>query len=429
MDNKKLKDEIDNLLAKGETQKAIAILLNNTLSKRKEEVILLSNRFSEIKRKQRIGIISSQEEQLEVNKINHSLLQIKVDSKDNPISAELNNEAKAKSNELPKSNIAQIVLATCAVITLFFMIYYNSCKGNTIVEEQKTQNLDRTKEIKESSPKKDITPQTIVQIPESLKIEEKIAEEDTSEKYDLEIDLAVEHLLSDSTYADDAFNNLILERRFEDVFKVLDIAETQTDDKQKIGYIEERRKSMFFVREHNNIDNAWVSFPRTMILTEKDSKYGLFNREGKEVCKPKFDYIDPIFFGTLYCTKLNEMYGFFNEQGEEIFEPIFSDVSPNLFDGEMLMVEKESLLGFLDENGEYIIEPIFKQVSRVWSDLVITNKEDKFGAIDLKGNTIIENKYEQLDYINSEGVFYAVNKGKGKYLDRSGKKTKNPGLK
>ncbi|MFK7980265.1 MAG: WG repeat-containing protein [Saprospiraceae bacterium] len=303
-----------------------------------------------------------------------------------------------------------------------YTINYNSCKNEIDTTEQ--NELQKINEETQKTKLDSLAQIPSIQVPETQK---EILIESPSFHSDSEIELAVKCLLSDSSSEQNEFEELIIERKFEKALKALDLAQISDTEKDKSYYFNNRRKSIYLVKQYDDIDNAWISFPRTLILTEKDSKYGLFDREGNEVSKPKFDNIDPIFFGNLYCTELSGMYGFFDEQGKEIFKPIFSDVDPTRYDN-MLIVKKGDLYGILDFDGNYILKPIFEEFIRVWSDVILTNTNGKWGAIDLVGNEIIENKYDELEYIKREEVYYAEINGKNIYLDKTGKVTKNPAL-
>jgi len=429
MDKQQIKNEINELISKGKTKKAIDFLLDKTQSNQKEEVIILSNRFNEIKRKQRMGVITPQEEQLELNRINSSILQIiyELNIENNTILTQPKQVNQEEKRNIPKSNLAQIVLAICAVITLFYTISYTSCKNDLDKTEQNLpQKINDNKEIPKidsliESPS--VQTSNIPNTQEEILIEP----EPTPPKIDSEIELAVKHLLSDSSFLKNKFEELIVEKKFDKALQALNLAQIKDTKESKSYYFNNRRKSIYLVKQYDDIDNAWISFPRTLILTQKDSKYGLYDRNGNEVSKPKFDEIDPIFFGDLYCTELDGMYGFFNEKGKEIFQPIFSEVDPTVYE-DMILVKKDGLYGTLSFDGNYILKPIFTEITRVWSDVILTNTKGKWGAIDLGGNEIIENKYDKLEYIKREEVYYAEINRKKIYLDRFGKTTKNPGL-
>ncbi|MFK7980266.1 MAG: hypothetical protein AB8G86_09820 [Saprospiraceae bacterium] len=108
MNKQQIKNNINDLLSKGEAKKAIDFLLGKTQSRQKEEVIILSNRYIEIRRKQRIGIVTLQEEQLELNRINASLLQItdKLIIENNQKMTQSFKSDHKQELKLPKSNLA-----------------------------------------------------------------------------------------------------------------------------------------------------------------------------------------------------------------------------------------------------------------------------------------------------------------------------------
>jgi len=116
MDKGQIVSEIKNFILRGNTQKALEILLNNTFGIQNKEAIILFNRLIEIKRKLRMGFVSIQEEQIEVNKINNSILSILDHLNDDEHSKY--SDYKAKESKLTQSNLAQIILAFFAVVTL-----------------------------------------------------------------------------------------------------------------------------------------------------------------------------------------------------------------------------------------------------------------------------------------------------------------------
>ncbi|UZR98836.1 WG repeat-containing protein [Chondrinema litorale] len=407
MDKKNIKSIINNLIQKGETKKALDILLTEKFDKQNKEIVILCNRYHEIKKKSRLGIIILQEEQIELNKINVAVLEILENINESKISSEKNEQ-----NIFTNSNLKTIILSICIVILLIFTVIYYSLKINKPQLEEKI--LTKSESLNPTSTESFERPEN-----------KEIIKESNLEK-DLELEQAIKHILSKKPDDSNEFEQLIVNNQFEKALEVIEIAETRTKDKYLLTHLDNRRKSIYLIREHD-IDNAWISFPRTLILTVKENKYGLLNRKGEEVCKPKFNEIEPLFFGNLYCTILDSMYGFFNEEGEEIFKTVFSEVNPMIFD-EFTLVKKDGLYGLLDIDGNFILEPKFNQIERVMEDLIFTNENEKWGVIDTTGYQILENDYEQLEYIKKEGLIYAVKKGKGEYLDRKGRLTTNPAL-
>lgn len=223
------------------------------------------------------------------------------------------------------------------------------------------------------------------------------------------------------------FEDLIQNKKLDEALEVLNIAKSKTTQSGLLEPIENRKRSILLMME-KDFDNAWFSFPSKLVLTEKNGKQGLYSRSGHEIIKPKYDEIEPMGFYPLLLTKEGEKYGFIDKNGKEIFPPILTTVEPYYFDP-LFLIEKNGKTGFINKNGKVIVEP---QFSKVWGregDLIIVKKNEKWGLIDTSGLEVVKIKFDTITEFNEDGIALAKLNGKKLFIDKTGKKVKNPAFK
>ena len=96
--------------------------------------------------------------------------------------------------------------------------------------------------------------------------------------------------------------------------------------------------------------DAIIILGNGLIMVKLNGKYGFIDKQGKEICEPKYDYVDDFNNGFAYI-RLNGKYGFINEQGKEICEPKYDYVG--YFKSGFAEVRLNDKYGFIDTYGNY----------------------------------------------------------------------------
>ena len=171
------------------------------------------------------------------------------------------------------------------------------------------------------------------------------------------LELIITYLLSPGDFQENKFEKLIENKEFDLALKALKIAE----EKDTSGRITEqyslRKKSILLMRR-DSFDSVWFSFPGDLILTERNKKQGLYDRYGKELFEPQFDYIDPVHFYQLYCTNKDGKYGLIHYSGKELFKPQFDGIDPEVFP-DFYRTELNNKFGLISIEGEELFKPQF----------------------------------------------------------------------
>lgn len=422
-----LKEKISKLLAKGETKSALNILLAEIEGEQKKEVIVLSNRYSEVKKKQRLGIISFREDEIELNKINISILDLIDNIEDNFKTNHSNVQIiREKESNRTKNNLAKIVTAVCAIIIISLTVFIQ-IKESIVSKEAAEGSFENLEQSPYGIKFNEQTNGYLGELNDSNRQGNLPIENDENIKPENEILTIANQIVNNVSMENNGLDKLVKEKKYDEALKALDMARSKTNDSIKLNNIDNRRRSILLIQE-KGFDNVWFSFPRTLVLTQKNNKYGLYDRVGNEICKPIFDEIDPIFFGELYCTKLDNKFGFFTQEGKEIFQPIFSDVDPIQYIP-MMSITKNGLIGFIDQEGNIILKPFYNEATRVWVNTIFVKKNNLWGVIDTLGQEIIRPKYDSIEFIDTEETIYATAGGKGVYYNEKGKIIKNPAFK
>lgn len=222
----------------------------------------------------------------------------------------------------------------------------------------------------------------------------------------------------------DDFEHIMRSKDYQRALNILEIAKTKTLQKDLLTTIDNRKKSILLIME-KGFDNVFFSFPAKVVLTVKNDKQGLYTRNGEEIVPPKYDEIDPIFFSPLLLTKSNDKYGFLDEYGKEIFPPIFSDVDPDNFTP-LFLVKENGKYGFINDKGKIIVEPRFSDIWGKDMELIKVKQFDKWGFIDTLGREVIKIQYDTIAEFNEDGIAFAKLNGENIFINKNGKKVKNP---
>jgi len=174
----------------------------------------------------------------------------------------------------------------------------------------------------------------------------------------------------------------------------------------------------------NGVARYWTG-PWTTI-----DKYGIIDKNGREILGPTFDSISTDFFEGLAPFRIGDKWGYVDTKGEIVISARFASAD-RFSEGLAPVAEKNKynvfIWGFIDRSGKLIIPPRFSSVGRFSESLAkFGDFNGKYGFVDTSGKVVIKAKFDYVtDFSNgSAEVYIRTNK---KYFDLHG--TEQPRMK
>lgn len=151
-----------------------------------------------------------------------------------------------------------------------------------------------------------------------------------------------------------------------------------------------------------------------LVLVQKGGKYGVFDREGKELITPRLEKLAPLGEG-IFGAKEKEGWNFYNIKGEKLFGGF--DQVGTFVDG-LAPVEKNNLWGFVDKTGKLVVDYQYKQVHNFSEGMAAVKKGNFWIYIDTTGKeTGLANLKQAGDF--SQGLAVVDNSW---IMDKEGKR-------
>lgn len=251
---------------------------------------------------------------------------------------------------------------------------------------------------------------------------------------------------------------------------VEDIAIIANGDLNKGGYIDAKGDFITEIKYDycDDFDNGYA----IVGTGEEDVKYGLINREGKEIIPCMYDKIDTvasdanIFYVTLSkeyyivdntntriakydeednleflnlgdLTKLGKLstedvsftenvvivkkdnkYGFFSKEGKQLVDFIFDDVK-DISRDDRFLVEMDGGRFIVDANNNFkfdcsLVEKdgiTINSIDSIGENRIRVTKDDKMGIVDFEGNFIVNPEYDNVSIQTAKKGYFSVQKG------------------
>lgn len=226
-----------------------------------------------------------------------------------------------------------------------------------------------------------------------------------------------------------------------EVFICLYDYNTQTEE-YKTKVLNEKNEEIFTKYEKvtaiplNGIASE-IPYEKSVLIYEKDGKYGLINFEGKVIRKAHYEEIQGLTYkeGELLVKKDNK-YGIINIKGAEIIKPEYNSIiADNFYDesskyklaGYIVVknIDSNYNYGYIRYDGKVLIKPEYTAISRIIDIkdtediyLVVQNKT-KVGLIKNK-DIIINFDYKELEYNKDNNILTARKNAKSGILDLQG---------
>jgi hypothetical protein len=162
-----------------------------------------------------------------------------------------------------------------------------------------------------------------------------------------------------------------------------------------------------------------------------NGKIGVVDKQGNEIVAPKHDEIYTFQFkdGNYAKVKLNRKWGVVDKQGNEIVVPKYDEVqyATNFNNGNYAKVKLNGKWGVVDKQGNEIVAPKYDEVEahpfRIRNgNYAKVTLNGKWGVVDKQGNEIVTPKYDEMEVFPFHDSNYAEVKLNGKWgvVDKQG---------
>ncbi|MEM9823679.1 MAG: WG repeat-containing protein, partial [Bacteroidota bacterium] len=164
---------------------------------------------------------------------------------------------------------------------------------------------------------------------------------------------------------------------------------------------------------HNFVNNVGI--------VESEGKWGLVNREDRELIACRYDGIHFLentdnTILRVYTNKLK--YGLIDTLGQVAVNLIYDKIGA--FRESRLAVKRKNVWGFVNKNGVEVIPCRFKRVRYFSEGLAAVQLRRKWGFVDQQGDVVIDYKYHQLGNFK-DGLAWAKTRHGYAYLNPEGK--------
>jgi WG containing repeat len=156
----------------------------------------------------------------------------------------------------------------------------------------------------------------------------------------------------------------------------------------------------------------------------KNSKQGLIDISGKEICPLKYDNIGSMSQEGIAFFSLNGNRGFINNKGVEIIPAKYEDAS--FMKNGLAKVKHKELWGFVDSKGQEAIAPQYPAAGDFTdfygnlTDIALINSNYKYGFINPQGQIVIPTKYDRVGHFEENKLQVSIG-GKWGFIDKKGK--------
>ena len=133
----------------------------------------------------------------------------------------------------------------------------------------------------------------------------------------------------------------------------------------------------------------------------KKGKYGVINKEGKEIIAPLYDYIN-IDYNFIIARVNNKNYCFDNK-GKKYLAESYDEITVD--EGGRFCMKKNDQYGFANSDGTIIASPQYEEVSLIHrKDLAIVKSNGLYGIIDFQRKIRVPLIYQKITPYNNEGL-------------------------
>lgn len=387
--------EVEHQISKGNTQKAIEILLKYTSVHRAEgyqETLLISSRFKQWEKENMMGLEPSK---AELRKIENAILNLgsRLSSPDQQDLNPKNKIKHSKESRFPNLYviISFILFFIIIVILIPSNIFFQNNPDKATTEER--FNLDSMKTL--SMP---------------------ITEQEDRRPQKLNKDKLIEFVYS--------LDSLKEKEDIEKLFFLIDsVRLLRISDSMALEYLDDLEKELRIMQEYS-YDNVFWSFPAMHILTKKGGKYGLHSRDGRTVITPEYDDISP-FADPYFFAKKDNYYSVIDSFGNLIIDEKFDSIE--YFSDNLWLFMQGEFLAIFNSDGKFTFGPNLLEFHPFGDLIRVKGRNNKWGYIDYLGYEKIPIMYDSAsDFRN--GLAFVIKGDIRAIIDTSGSPVENAGF-
>ncbi len=141
------------------------------------------------------------------------------------------------------------------------------------------------------------------------------------------------------------------------------------------------------------------------IGVQRDGRWGVINRSGKEVVPPKFKLIN-VFIGNAAVAHQGNFAGVIDTAGHWLIRPVYRNV--------------------VDDKGNYLFPPVYRNVKITPFQTVLVIKNKKIGVLSLKNKVLVPIKYDEIIQLSDSTFWVSRDKGRIEGVMRLNSETVTP---
>ncbi|MBT1711194.1 WG repeat-containing protein [Fulvivirgaceae bacterium PWU5] len=135
-------------------------------------------------------------------------------------------------------------------------------------------------------------------------------------------------------------------------------------------------------------------FSDSVTVARVSGAWGVVDRHGRWLVKPKFDYLGSFVDG-LCRTRLKRFYwGTIDKAGKWVIQPDFENVLQ--FSEGICRIKKGTLWGYMEHTGNWIVEPKFQSAGKFHNGYAIVKINGNWGIIDKTGKFTLEPTFDKI---------------------------------
>lgn len=164
-------------------------------------------------------------------------------------------------------------------------------------------------------------------------------------------------------------------------------------------------------------------FNEGVAVVKDYDRYGMINRQNKEVFPIKFEILTSMYQGLLFAGDNNGM-AMYDKDFKQLTKPIYTELVG--LSEDRVLVARDSLYGFLDRTGREVIPCQYHSAGLFHDGRTYVSKDGKWGIIDTQGNVILPIEYDNSGfraeaYIYHDSLALIEKDGRYGYCDIDGR--------
>lgn len=150
-----------------------------------------------------------------------------------------------------------------------------------------------------------------------------------------------------------------------------------------------------------------------------EGKYGLVDRQGREVVPFRYDWADAPEEG-LAVVRVGDRVGLIDKKGHPVLDTVFEDIRWHADNGVVMASDEEGVWRLYTREGRPVGEAVFDFIFDFSGGLASVRNGDKYGYIDRAGTLVIPCLYDEAYTFSDEGLATVVQKGRVFTIDTEG---------